>query len=202
MGRVIVVTAFLLSALIPALGVKPAYACSCAYPDPERVVEFADVIVIGTVDEVEIPPEIGYSMAPVYVSVAVERYLKGSGDDELEFSTAHSGASCGALEVLDVGERHVLLLKGDASNYTTSLCSGNAPLNGVSLGGVDGETYLGEIEAITGQGIAPEGWTESLSDPETDAGFIAPWLLLIAGVAGVLAIVRGGALAVRQRRLR
>ena len=201
MGRFIGATALLLSALIPAMGVNPAYACSCANPDPERVVEFADVVVIGTVEGVEMPPVFASSADPVYVSVTVEHYLKGSGGVELEFSTANSGASCGALEVLNVSERHVLFLRGDASSYKTGLCSGNLSLNGVSWSGVDGETYLEEVKAITGQGVASVGQAKTLSDPETDAGLTAPWVLLVAGLAGVLAIATGGALAVRQRRL-
>ncbi len=206
MGRFIIVTALLLSALVPVLGVRPAYACSCASPDPERLVEFADVIVIGTVDGVEMPPAvpsgIWSSVDPVYVSVTVERYLKGSGGFDLEFSTARSGASCGALEALDVTERHVLLLKGHAGNYTTDLCSGNIPLGGVKLDGIDGETYLAEIEAITGQGIAPEAQTETRSDPGTNPGFAVSWGLVILGLVGALAVASTGAWAVWRSRLR
>ncbi|MBI4310978.1 MAG: hypothetical protein HY681_04270, partial [Chloroflexi bacterium] len=193
-SRSILAAAFLLLPFFPALGVRPAYACSCAGPDPERVVGFADVIVIGTVDGVEIPPRSDgkwSSIDPAYVSVTVERYLKGSGGVDLVFTTARSGASCGALEILDVGMRHVLLLRRDAGSYTTSLCSGNASLVGDfsrwPLRGASGETYLANIVAITGQGIEPEGQAEALRGPDAIPGFTMPWGLAVLGLAGVLA---------------
>ena len=164
MGRFIAIVAFLFSALISPLAAAPAYACSCVSPNPTYHALFADVIVIGTVDSVDMPlPGADgrwSSLDPVSVSVTVERYLRGTGGVDLEFSTARSGASCGALEILDVGKRHLLLLRGDGSNYTTNLCSGNVVLDGSA-----GVEYLREIEAITGMGVLSVGQTATISAP-------------------------------------
>ncbi|MEE8442459.1 MAG: hypothetical protein V3S37_01810 [Dehalococcoidia bacterium] len=203
MGRFIVITAFLLSVIMPPLAAVPAYACSCASRDPAQSESFADVIVIGTVESIDITPPgadgTWSSLDPAFVSVAVHRYLKGNGSVDLEFSTARSGASCGALEVLDVGNRYLLFLKDDGSNYTTSLCSGNTALDGPA-----GVEYLREVEAITGLGTLPDGQAEIfIRGPgfEADPSFIvlgvaifSPWKLLIAGIVGVLALLGAASL--------
>lgn len=197
MVRFIMLAIFLFSAIMPSLAVVPAYACSCAAPIPAQSESNADLIAVGTVVSVDMPSVGAFgtwsSFDPAYVSVAVDRYLKGSGGVDLIFSTARSGASCGALEVLDVGKRYLLFLRADGTNYTTGLCSGNAALD--SYAGVN---FLREIDAIVGPGIAPDEQPDGPTRPDFEAEprftvlgvpIFSLWKVLVAGIAGVLALL-------------
>ena len=207
MGRLLLALAILLATIAPALAVGPAYACSCAAPEAGRSVGVADVVVVGTVDRIDAPrdrPDGGWSSTdPVGFTVSAERYLKGAGGPVLTVNTARSGASCGALEVLDEGERHVLLLQADEGAYTTGLCDGNSTLLGTTRwGGGDATDYLAEIEAITGEGTPPDPDIGPGRLLDIDGGRLSPLTFAIPGLLGGLALVAGGALAIRRRRSR
>ena len=197
MVRVMMLVVLMFSAIVPPLAATPAYACSCAPPIPAETESYADVIAIGTVVRVDMPSEGLFgthsSFDPAFVSVAVERYLKGSGGADLTLSTARSGASCGALGVLEVGERFLLFLRGDATNYTTGLCSGN-----IALDSSEGADYLREIVAITGPGSVPDGQPDAPIDPVLEAepritllglALFSPWMALVTGIVGILALL-------------
>ena len=197
MLRFVMLAVFLLSAIMPSLTAVPSYACSCAAPVPAQSESNADLIVVGTVVSVDMPPIGAWgrwsSFDPAFVSLDVDRYIKGTGGVDLIFSTPRSGASCGALEVLDVGKRYLLFLRGDGISYTTGLCSGNAALDNSA-----GVNFLREIEAIVGTGTAPDEKANVSIDPGLEAepsftvlgaAMFSPWKVVVAGIAGLLVLL-------------
>ncbi len=186
------------SLLLPS--VNPAYACSCAAPTPEQHVDYADIIVIGTVvrliettEEFPTPEEKPDGQIPdIDAAVQVERYLKGSGPAEIEVDDPSSGGTCGFLEQASLGQRYLLLLTGETSPLETNLCSGSTPL--VATPHV--QQFLQEVQAITGPGTLPP--TDS-APPADESGGGTPWLA-IAASAGILAAA--SALLLRRRLTR
>ena len=186
------------SLLLPS--VNPAYACSCAAATPEQHVDYADIIVIGTVvrliettEEFSTPEEKPDGQIPdVDAAVQVERYLKGSGLAEIEVDDPPSGGTCGFFEQASLGQRYVLFLTGETSPLQTHLCSGSTPL--VDTPHV--QQFLQEVQAITGPGTLPP--TDS-APPADESGGGTPWLA-IAASAGILAAA--SALLLRRRLTR
>jgi len=188
--------------LLPS--VNPAYACSCAFSTPQELVDFADVIVIGTVvrliettEEFPTPEEKPDGQIPdVDAAVQVERYLKGSGPAEIEVDDPPSGGTCGFLEQASLGQRYLLFLTGETSPLQTHLCSGSTPL--VDTPHV--QQFLQDVQAITGPGtLAPTG----SAPPNEQPGAGVPLLpIVIASSVGAAALAAASALLLRRRLTR
>jgi hypothetical protein len=119
---------------------QPAYACSCGYVTPQQEIRNADLIVVGTVNDVRFEGpinEIGADLAPGYnlhgqpgtnglLTISVEHVLKGTGRYELIVAqTAISvtknldgsvsaqfdgGENCALFIGLPMNERYLLFL--------------------------------------------------------------------------------------------
>jgi hypothetical protein len=200
MRQLFLVAVLLLSILVPVLKSQPAYACSCVSFSTGEYVDMADAVVIGTVEEVvHATPRSGglmSSMDPATVSVTVDQYLKGSGDERIEFVTARSGASCGAVEAISLNEQNVLFLRSDGDGYRTSLCAGNRPVSLVRDGQPIRPEFLSDVQAITGPGVGPGEAPAPAVIAEPGMSAWLPWL--IAGVASAVSLAVGAAVVIRR----
>lgn len=125
--------ALLLVLLVPLVPVlvapSPAFACSCVMFTPHQYVNNADLVVAGTLTEVEYAPPnsegIISSGDPTKYSVGVVAGYKGTSPEELSFTSARDGASCG-VEGLLVGREYVFFLDEVDGAYSANLCNGTA----------------------------------------------------------------------------
>lgn len=125
--------AFAALAVVAAAGLlarsaAPVAACSCI-PTNVPPAERADTVVIGTVVRMEgdIATAPGLRSGGLTAVVAVERYIKGSGPEEIFVEDA--AVTCAYFIESPVGGRHQLFLDGASSPFRTGYCSGNAPLS-------------------------------------------------------------------------
>jgi hypothetical protein len=133
-------------------------------------------------------------------AVSVERYLKGSGPQEIVVDDPVGDADCGFFGEASVGQRYVLFLQDEGAALTTHLCAGNEPAS---------DAFVAEIEEVTGPGVTPDdavtppdpdpmpNETEPLSETE-GSGF--PYVQVAVGAMGTLALLLGAAFAWRARR--
>lgn len=108
----VVLTALLLQGVV---FVSPAYACSCAAPEPRDALADADAAFVGVVIGG------GGSFGGGTYTFEVEHDLKGNLADEIDVAGGESSSSC-ALG-LGAGDRVGLLLSGEAGHWTAGLCS-------------------------------------------------------------------------------
>lgn len=167
----------------------PSFACSCAMASTKDYVQGADVIVTGTLAELQDPPQqqVMSSTDPVTYTVTVDRVFKGDAGSEVEFTSAVSGASCG-LEGMTADRRYTFFLNEGADGLTASLCGGTAP----ARGGLEKQVIRWTGPAAT-PAAAPSPPARSPAAPTTpavesaDAGTPsrspAPWLLATAAGA-------------------
>ena len=209
MKRFLLAASLTLAALVPLPAIGPAYACYCIAPGPERAVSEADVVVIGQVERVELPPPVDgmvFSGDEAHVFVTGVRYLKGSGGEALEFRTVRNEGSCGALESLEAGKRNVLFLSANSDGYSTYLCSGNMVLDTP-----EGQAYLAEVAAAAAAELGPTDAPPStqvrhISGPGSQRGdpfmffgiaMYSPWKVLAAAAALVATLAAAGFSIVR-----
>jgi hypothetical protein len=145
-----------------------AYACSCIDTDPFSRVSGADLIVLGTVQNIEdlgvredtlegrtVKTFLGYDLL-----VAVEEYLKGSGPDAL---TVHDdslqSSACSPFDPDSVGTSFLLYLK-DRKDGTlgTSICEGSGFVTDKNRDRV--ESHIEQIRQIVAGTLVP---TETVS---------------------------------------
>ena len=133
--------ALALTAPVWALHAGPAEACTCGM-DLARMVDSADLIILGTADDVSLLDGFGDQVdelrrVEVESTISVDTYLLGSGPDTLQVrlsAEVHGsrekptigfglGANCGYAPEVDA--RHLLFIgrEGDGS-YRTGGCAG------------------------------------------------------------------------------
>lgn len=199
----------LCAALVAALsivvvGAGPSFACSCATADTAQHVDWADVVVAGTVVDV-VPPRqkpIMSSMDPVTYVVDVDRVFRGEAGSRVEVLSPSSGASCG-LENVEVGRRYVVFaahqsVEGkDAEHLWASLCGGTDRAR---------PDLVTAVELVTGEGVPPapdsdaDGSDLGLTfDPPAEPPLGAGWAWPLALVAGGGLVLLTGALWLRLR---
>ncbi len=127
-----VLAALAASAGLVVLTALPAEACSCVGGGPAKYTRWADVVLVGTVTDIERTDPGGgavqSSLDPVRYTVDEERLLKGSlGDaDEVVVTSARDSASCG-LDGIKVGTAYVVFASRTRDDGLTSgSCSGTA----------------------------------------------------------------------------
>jgi hypothetical protein len=146
------------AALVAALslvvvGAGPSWACSCAVVDTAGHVSGADVVLVGTLTEVDPPPKraVMSSTDPASFHVDVERVLKGTSGPQAQIRSANSGASCG-LEGMEPGRRYVFFAVygggegGPPDALWANLCGGTGRATA---------SLVAEVEKLTGAGAAP-----------------------------------------------
>lgn len=189
MRTIRVLLAGLVGALaLVALSPTPSYACSCALSDTEAFVGFADVVMVGTIDDRD-PPLAGRTTDPAVYTVSVDRVLKGQAAPVVAVLSPDSGASCG-LEGIELGQRYVVfaahrdLMGKDSDQLWAILCGGTAPAT---------DAFVADVQGFTGSGGPPAGGSAAYESDLTvtldDAGgpVGGDW-------GGPLALAAGGAL--------
>jgi hypothetical protein len=164
-------------------------ACSCVGFSTAEAVEFATIAFVGTVAE-RAPggqdPMLGAPL--VRYAFAVERASKASGPIvEVVSHDDPGGASCGFS--FGHGERWFVAATAQDGLLRTSLCSGNAPIEG--LGDADMAELVGLLPVEPVPADLPSG----------DAGLSIPAPLLVT-LIGVAVLAAGSALAFRRGRAR
>jgi hypothetical protein len=179
--------------------VAPAHACSCAVqPVAERVAFYSHVVVgtvIGLTDDAN-----EHSSPDKDALVSVERYLKGSGADEIVADDPVGGGDCGFFGEASVGRRYVLFLgtddifgNSDVGALYTHLCAGNE---------IASDALIAEVEAVTGPGVPPDdvGAVPGPGTPSEEAdGADFPLLpVAVAAMLGPLGLLAGAAFVWRR----
>jgi len=159
--------------LVPA----PSYACSCVTATDVEHLDRADVVVTGTLVDVDL------ASAPadkvVYV-VAVDRLYKGEAPETLRVRSSASGASCG-LEGMVADRRYLLFLEGTGEDFRANLCGGTRAVADQPIRVVGSEGFpVAEPEAEPREPL-----------PEVGAGE-----MVAADHAAPVALVSGGLLFV------
>lgn len=174
--RALIATAVV--AMLSAVPVSTALACSCAMATIPQSAEFADVVFTGTTTAVELPAPGGVApgIAPMHYAFAVDQVFKGEVPaGELVATTAMDGASCGTSFGME--ERWLVFANVQDGELWTGLCSGNILL-------IDPET-----EAAALAELGPPIGTPPSTPAETQAPFEVP-VALVVGLA-VAAVVVG-----------
>jgi hypothetical protein len=181
------------------LGVaEPAFACSCASASTGEYVRYADVIVTGTLIDMQDPPQqpIMSSTDPITYTVAVDRTFKGEPNSEIEFTSAMSGASCG-LEGMRVDRNYTFFLNTSGGGLTANLCGGTTSAR-------DGLER--QITQSTGPPAMSAGFTPPTATPVADGAdedssvqsTVPFWILATAG-GGIAVLAAAGTWLWRRR---
>jgi len=128
------------AALLARTAAPAVYACTCPpYPTETDAIiyslHFSDVVVVGTV--LELVDDIDEYAPDKDAHVGVERYLKGTGPQDLVADDGIGGGDCGFIGDYMVGRKWVFFLQGDA--YRTGMCLGNREAT---------DEYVAAIEAV------------------------------------------------------
>jgi hypothetical protein len=162
-------------------------ACSCVGFSTAEAVEIATIAFIGTVADTAPGGQDPMMGAPlVRYAFAVERASRASGPIvEVVSHDDPGGASCGFS--FGQGERWFVAATAQDGLLRTSLCSGNAPIEG--LGDADMAELVGLLPVEPVPADLPSG----------DAGLSVPAPLLVA-LIGVAVLAAGSAWAFRRGR--
>jgi hypothetical protein len=140
-------TTVVTAAALVALPSGPAFACSCVGGDTRDFVDWADLVVVGTVvDHVpDADGPLGGDGTTTY-TVEVDRVYEGGTTATTEITSSSSGASCG-LEGIELGTRYVVFgNRDDDGGHSATLCGGTAPAS---------DRLVSQVEAVVGGGRAP-----------------------------------------------
>jgi hypothetical protein len=179
----LLLVAVAMTAALLARSAAPAAACTCsAYPtETDAIVyslRFSDVVVVGTV--LELVDDIDEYAPDKDARVGVERYLKGTGPQDLVADDGTGADDCGFIGDFMVGRKWVFFLQGDS--YRTGVCLSNREAT---------DEYVAAIEAILNATPTP-------SPSPIVSGF--PYVPVAAGAMGALAVLLGAAFVWPRRR--
>lgn len=165
------------------------HACSCVGFSTAEAVEFATIAFVGTVAERGPGGQDPMLGAPlVRYAFAVERASKATGPIvEVVSHDDPGGASCGFS--FGEGERWFVAATAQDGLLRTSLCSGNAPIEGL------GDADVAELVELLPVEPSPA------DPPSGGAGLSIPAPLLVA-LIGVGVLAAGSAWAFRRGRAR
>lgn len=126
----------------------PAWACSCASPTTAGSVGRADVVLRGTLEDVDRSPGLNdpsSGAAAVSYRFAVSEVFRGAASATTWVGSAADGASCG-LEGLQPGREYVVFAQEHGEQLWAGLCDGTA----IAASGL-----VADVEAVTGSGHEP-----------------------------------------------
>jgi hypothetical protein len=172
-------------------GAGPALACSCAFQRVPEYVAYADAVFVGTLVEIEGPPQepIMNSTDPVTYTVAVDAVYQGDVGSTTVFESAVSGASCG-LDGMVVDRRYVFFTTADGGVPTASSCGGTAPVT---------PRRLAAVQRLLGEPTAPSvAVVEAVRTDHVASSSGVPGWTVAVGLVGVVALLAAG-LALRRR---
>ena len=120
--RILAVIALLVTSVVWA--VKPAAACSCAQPEPEKRLQDMDAAVVGRVVSRTEPN--GEGSGPLYgyiFTIETEKVLKGDIGEHVEVRSSPFGGQCGFDFGAPDGERVGLFMQGSSrGGYESYSC--------------------------------------------------------------------------------
>lgn len=195
-----------------AVAAVPAMACSCATFTTEQAFKRADVVATGVLRDIQEPPAatMRSSTDPVTYTATVESTYKGRPSEELVFTSALYGASCG-LEGMEEGERYVFFLQrvgakprwlnGEPGDLVGSLCGGTRRAGGavdarlVDIAGPP-TTALDVSRPQSPEGVGRVEVPPGSAQAEPRRSGSLPWAL---GLMGLAALVASGSWRVRRR---
>lgn len=179
--------AALLSSAALTLGVAgAASACSCAMASTGAHARSAEVVVTGTLVDVQDPPrgQIMSSGDPTTYTVDVLRTFKGEPASRIEFTSAMSGASCG-LEGMQVHRDYLFFLDDSGAGLTASLCGGTRPASAALEREVTAATV--PLAAPAPRTSPPSGGTQGSSTTSARQSAGSGWLPAAGGAAATVA---------------
>jgi hypothetical protein len=203
MKRVLLVVVAVVAALLVVPG-GTAMACSCVGLTPAESVAGADVVLQGTVSDVDLPSRLSSSADPAVYTVRVARVFKGEAAVTTFVQSAASGASCG-LEGVEPGREYVLFAQQKGGELWSGLCGGSGPATA---------DLVADVQGVVGGGAAPpaapatqdaspsEGPVRELPGQRNPSAGDTAWLVPLVG-GSVLALLLGAGLVlvlVRGRR--
>lgn len=201
------------------LAAAPAYACTCAPLTTAEQAANADAVLAGTVETTTKDSDGNAAGLPqtVTLTVAADRWWKGTPRAAVEVVTAGSGAACG-LGALPAGERYVVFARESNGTLYANLCDGTGPATTARLAAVEDAVGAGSA-VVPGTGDDTDGGTDGGSgddasgptgpdpglrpvadaDPPDPVVLAAPGAVLVAGgLLGLLVVLALG----RSRRRR
>jgi hypothetical protein len=151
----------------------------------------ADAIVIAKVRSLSEAGEPSALAGDMNATLSVERYLKGAGPAEIVVEDSDYVGDPAFTE-RSIGQRYILLLKGESSPFKALVCAGR---NLDQLGAEIAQETVDSIRFITGPGVPPQA--AEPSETKEDSGF--PWLpVVIAATASAGALGAAAAWLVRR----
>jgi hypothetical protein len=108
--------ALALAAAIPALSIRPAWACSCAQSTPRQIASRADAVFTGTVAST---PRVTGQI--VTVDFEVDTVYKGPPGPRITVGTNPQGSACGLVFRPNV--RYTVFAFRDHGGLSANLCS-------------------------------------------------------------------------------
>jgi len=124
---------------LASLPVEQVAACSCMQSTPRQAAELADAVFAGTVlDEQPVGLDTGplgamaatvpmpAAFGQVIYTFEVDGVAKGPLGTQVEILAGGDGAMCGMM--FGLNERWLVFTTWDGAAHSTSLCSGNVPL--------------------------------------------------------------------------
>jgi hypothetical protein len=195
MKRVLLVVPLMFAALL-VLPSARAWACSCASATPAQWVDRSDVVLRGTLEDVDKPsgPAVLQPSDPsVTYRFAVSEVFRGEAMETTYVSSSAHGASCG-LEGLLPGREYVVFAQTRGDTLVAGLCGGTA---------VADSELVADVQDVTGPGHDPvrPGLVDEAAQPPgaASAAREGAWLVPLVG-GGVLALLLVSALVVVLRR--
>ncbi|MDF2723960.1 MAG: hypothetical protein K0Q59_3635 [Paenibacillus sp.] len=174
-----IVSVMFMTGLLVFVSPAPAYACSCAGPQPvAQELERKSAVFTGTVKQIS-KPSAGFTRSsadPVKITFEVNQVWKGEISSEATVYTALSGASCG-YEGFAVQQTFIVFAHDDQGKLRTTLCDRTKLLSGAS-----------EELAALGEGYAPAPFEAGGGAGWARQCFVAGFGLAFVVIAAVIAL--------------
>ncbi|MCH7580083.1 MAG: hypothetical protein IIB22_07560 [Chloroflexi bacterium] len=195
----------LVASIWPFVGSGDAHACSCLQPTLEELVARAELVVLGTVQQIDQVERDPTTFPYEYdLTLDADEYLKGLGPDRFHIQQFGLGSDCDTFDPDSVGQQYLLFLSHWEGNLRTGACTGSGRVRDTDVWQerieevrqiVREPEQSGDTPALTVTPSAPQlPATGSGSDNDSSL----PIFAAIATAVGVL----GAGLLLGVRRLR
>ena len=160
-------------------------ACSCLPRTDDEAFDIADVVFVGTLEEIRVPDDLGFwsSHDSVRLLFVVSDVYKGEAFEQQSVVTARDGASCGLG--IDVGQTTLVFASTAEPGLAAGEVSSHACAGTRSLGLAPIPDGFDSASAPTAgsSGIGSDGrwWLDS------DLWLVAAITIAVLGLAGVVA---------------
>ena len=184
-SRVSATVVAVVAALLTALPVAPAFACSCAFMEPAQALEArgAAAAFVGELTDVEPAGEDEIGQPALRWTFAVEAVLAGELAPTVDVIAAEdNGGNCG-LRVAP-GERVGLLLHPADAGWSSSSCS----------------LYDADALLAAGDPVPPDPSLAPVATEDPPGVAVGAWLGVAAAVLVALGVLGATAFVVRRRR--